>query len=198
MTRDNDGLPTLGRAATVGRGFTGNWASVPGGPGADELARLSPSDPSEWTGAYQVQRTDLDPVQLQEDFVRQLGHDVTITLRQPTDTKPGLLRVQNVENGLDLDLDPAVVQAVVAENSPPETNAQRFLREFDAAADVDGKLTTIRDYIARDVVEEEHQAEALRRTKKRLTRLFAPHVTTKNSILPINPDTGQPISVQAL
>lgn len=198
MTRDDSGTPALGPAATVGRGFTGNWASVPGGPGADELAQLDPSNPSEWTGAYQVTRTDLDPVQLQEDFVRQLGHDVTITLRQPTDTKPGLLRVQSVENGVDLDLDPAVVRAVVAENAPPETNAQRFLREFDAAADVNTKLTAIRDYVARDVVEEEHQAEALRRTKKRLTRLFAPHVTTKNSTLPINPDTGQPISVQAL
>lgn len=197
MTRDDSGTPALGPAAT-GRGFTGNWASVPGGPGADELAQLDPSSPSEWTGAYQVTRTDLDPVQLQEDFVRQLGHDVTITLRQPTDTKPGLLRVQSVENGVDLDLDPAVVGAVVAENAPPETNAQRFLREFDAAADVNTKLTTIRDYVARDVVEEEHQSEALRRTKKRLTRLFAPHVTTKNSSLPINPDTGQPISVQAL
>jgi len=187
--------PVLGPGQTP-HGFTGSWVNV---PKDSTLAQLDPAKRDgglgEFEGAYQVERTDIDPVQLQEDFVRTLGQDVTVTMRMPTDTAPGYLRVQDVTNGLDLDLDPAVVRDVLAENAPPETNGQRFLREFDAAAELDGKLTAVRDYIARDVAEQEHQVAGLRRGKKRLTRQFSVHVNTKGTT---NPITGQPITVQAL
>jgi len=187
--------PVVGPGQTP-HGFTGSWANV---PEDSTLGRLNPADRSdslgEFEGAHLVTRKNIDPVQLQEDLIRRLGQDVTVTLRMPSDTEPGYLRVQDVRNGVDLDVDPAVVDEVLEQNAPPETNGQRFLREFDDAEGVEGQLRAMRDYIARKESEREHHDSSQRRLHARLSRGFAVSVATQKTL---NPVTGQPITVQSL
>jgi hypothetical protein len=194
MSRSYGG-PEVGPRQTP-RGFTGSWVNVPEG---GILAALNPAKRAdslgEFEGAYLVTRKEIDPVQLQEDLVRRLGEDVTVTLRMPSDTEPGYLRVQDVRNGVDLDIDPAVLDEVVERNSPPESSGQRFLREFDTAATQAAQLLALRDYIARDVAEQEHRNGDQRRMHVRIARAFEARVATERML---NPVTGQPIRVQAL
>lgn len=166
-------------------GFTGSFPVAP--------ARVD--DLGEFEGAHLVTRKQIDPVQLQEDLIRRLGHDVTITLRMPSDTEPGYLQVLDVRNGLALDVDPALLDAVIEQNAPPETNAQRFLREFDGAEGVEGQLLAMRDYIARDVAEQEHHDAGARRLHAQVTRL---HQVRLADAQRFNPITGEPIAVRAL
>jgi len=166
-------------------GFTGSFPAAPAH--VDTLG--------EFQGAHLVTRKQIDPVQLQEDLIRRLGRDVTITLRMPSDSEPGYLRVLDVRNGVPLDVDPALLDAVIEENSSPETNGQRFLREFDGSDGVEGQLLALRDYIARDVVAQEHQDAAQRRMHAQVTRL---HQVRLADAQRVNPMTGEPIAVNAL
>jgi len=166
-------------------GFTGSFPAAP--DQADPLG--------EFEGAYLVTRKKIDPVQLQEDLIRRLGRDVTITLRMPSDTEPGYLRVLDVRNGVPLDVDQAVIDEVLEENDSPETNGQRFLREFDGSEGVEGQLLALRDYIARDVVAQEHQAAAQSRMHAQVTRL---HQVRLADAQRFNPITGETIAVRAL
>jgi hypothetical protein len=175
-----------------------SWGNVPQGPyPVPELDR-QPEHPDalgEFEGAHPVTRTDVDPVQLQEDLVRTLGQDVTVSMRMPTEDAAGYVRVQDVNSGLDLNVDPALLDSVIAENAPPETNAQRFLREFDAAAEVNTRLMAVRNYIARDVAEESHQVGVRRRRQNTLTRRLEAQIPTQNTV---NPATGEPVTIQTL
>lgn len=154
-----------------------------------------PDTLGEFRDAYLVTRKQIDPVQLQEDLIRRLGQDVTITLRMPSDTEPGYLRVLDVRNGLPLDVDQAVIDEVLEENTSPETNGQRFLREFDGSDDIEGQLLALRDYVARDVLAQEHQAAAQGRMHAQVTRL---HQVRLADAQRFNPITGEPIAVRAL
>lgn len=187
--------PVLGPGSTP-HGFTGSWHNV---PEESLLARLNPARRSDslgdYEGAHLVTRKNVDPTQLQEDLVRRLGQDVTVTMRMPSDTEPGYLRVQDVRSGVDLDVDPAVLDEVLEQNTPPESSGQQFLREFDAAPTQAGKLLALRDYIARDVAEQEHRNGDQQRMHVRIARAFEARVATERML---NPITGQPIRVQAL
>lgn len=112
---------------------------------------------------HSVERLDVDPMQLQEDLVRELGRDVAVTLRIPTDDEPGELRVLNPATGAELYVDPNVVQMVVSRAGPPESNEARFLREYDAAGSLEEKLDAVRDMAARSAAEQDYQAGRRRR-----------------------------------
>lgn len=180
-------ISTGGSLGRPPEGFTGSWVSLREPNPVDSLG--------EFEGAHLVTRKQIDPVQLQEDLIRHLGYDVTITLRMPSDTEPGYLRVLDVRNGLPLDVDQAVIDEVLEQNARPETNAQRFLREFDGSDGVEGQLLALRDYIARDVVAQEHQAAAQSRMHAQITRLYQVQAADGQRV---NPVTGESIAVRAL
>lgn len=156
-----------------------------------------PATLGEFEGAHLVTQKEVDPVQLQEDLVRRLGEDVTVTMRLPSDTEPGYLRVQDVRNGADLDVDPAVLAEVLAENAAPESAGRRFLREFDAAETEGGKLLALRDYIARDIAEAEHRHVGQQRMHIRMARAYEARKDAEKKKM-LNPATGQAVTVQAL
>lgn len=112
---------------------------------------------------HPVDRLDVDPMTLQEDLVRELGRDVAVTLRMPTDDEPGELRVLNPTTGAELPVDPNVIQMLIRRNGPPESNEARFLREYDGAAALEAKLDAVRDMVARAVAEQDYQAGRRRR-----------------------------------
>lgn len=160
-------------------------------------AKRLPDILGEFEDAHLVTQKEVDPVQLQEDLVRRLGKDVTVTMRLPSDTEPGYLRVQDVRNGADLNVDPAVLDEVLAENASPESTGRRFLREFDAAETQDGKLLALRDYIARDIAEDEHRHVGQQRMHIRMARAYEARKAAEQKKM-LNPATGQLVTVTAL
>jgi len=111
----------------------------------------------------------LDGAQLQEDLVRALGRDVSISVSYtaPAEDGSGVLAITDPKTGLPLEVGAALVDQVLAENSPPESPQARFLREYDAAETLEAKLDTFRDFIARQVDEEDRVQFLRRRTEGR-------------------------------
>lgn len=110
---------------------------------------------------HPVDRADLDGPALQLELTRRLGRDVAVTLRTPTPDRAGMLRIQDAVTGVELDVDPEIVAAAVAEATPEETPRQRLLRQDEEAVTPAAKLAAFRAYMLAE--EEEAQRIAHRR-----------------------------------
>ena len=106
---------------------------------------------------------EIDGVVLQEDLVRALGQDVAISVATVDGARE--LTIADPSTGRALPVNSAVVARVLAEHTPAETGRERFLREYDAAATVEAKLDTVRDFIARQVDDEQRSRFLARRAR---------------------------------
>jgi len=149
--------------------------------------------PAFQTPGYPVTRTEIDADQLQQDLVQTLGRDVAIVARAATDSQNGVLRIMDPRTGLELNVAPTVVAAVLADHTPPETSDARFLREFDEAPDVEAKLNALRDRIARGVAEEERGRYLRNRTRARLAAL-TPRLSAQVADQPDRPKVPPPVT----
>lgn len=121
---------------------------------------------------------EIDGAQLQEDLVRALGRDVAITVADSG------LTIADPATGLPLDADRALVAQVLAEHAPAESDRVRFLREYDTAKTLEGKLGAFRDLIARQVAEEDRARVLHRRAQERLAAALTASVTVDQPVRP--------------
>lgn len=174
---------------------------IPGGYGlpvrdpSDQDPAIIPgigvAPPTESPG-YPVMNPNIDADQLQMDLAQALGRDVAIVARPVANGLDGVLWIKNPKTGLDLAVDPAVVAQVIADHEPPETEDARFLREYDAAADVVGKLDAYRDHIAR-VSSEDQRNAVLRETGRQRLAALAPKLSARARDLPDRAPVPAPV-----
>jgi hypothetical protein len=151
---------------------------LPPGYGATRAPSVSPVIATPEIGVPPLAVPDTDPhpiaedvqidgAQLQEDLVRALGRDVAISVI--SSDGPRSLTIADPATGLPLHADRKLVARVLGRHEPAETNQVRFLREFDAAGGVEGKLDAVRDFIARQVAEEDRGRFLRQRAQERAT-----------------------------
>lgn len=111
-------------------------------------------------------RTDIDLTRLRAELSARLGRRVELLTSAPTVEEPGgVLIVEDPDTGEYLDVDPAVVVEVVAEQRPPLSVDEQAIAEFDAAVTPQEKLQVWRGWLGQRVV-----AERQRRQRAELIR----------------------------
>ncbi len=108
---------------------------------------------------------------LKAELSARLGYPIELLTSEPTDADPaGVLLVEDPITGEQLDVDPSVVAAVVAEHlppSPPITPEALALVEFDAAGTVAARLAVFRSYLERSVGSQAAAQARLRSDRER-------------------------------
>lgn len=117
------------------------------------------------TVRHPFNRTDIDLTGLREALSTRLGRRVELLTSRPVGDTPGELIVEDPDTGEHLDVDPAVVTEVVAEQRPPVSVDEQAIAEFDAASTVLEKLQVWRSWLARRV-----EADQQRRQRADLIR----------------------------
>lgn len=111
------------------------------------------------TVRHRLGRADVDVRRLRAELSAALGVSVHLLVRRPTPDDPdGDLQLEDAA-GARLDVDPAVVAAVLAAHAPARTSARQALDEFDGAETPAERLGALRGWLARAVaVEQAHTA----------------------------------------